>query len=217
MSTQIEAVVFDFGGVLTLQPLERHMEALRALCGLDRSTFAEMYRRQRPDYDRGVIDSREYWRRVMDSRAQPADLEILRRLFEEDTAGWTRINEAVLRWAYGLQETGMRTAILSNMPRDILKLVQSRFPWFDRFEQRIFSCDIGVNKPDQRIYRACRDALGLAADRILFLDDIRENVQGAERAGFRTVLFRSLDDALHRIARNRWLPENLTGANLEVG
>ena len=47
MSAEIEAVVFDFGGVLTLQPLESHLESLRSLCGLDRSTFDLEYKRQR--------------------------------------------------------------------------------------------------------------------------------------------------------------------------
>jgi putative hydrolase of the HAD superfamily len=210
MSTQIEAVVFDFGGVLTLRPLDRHVEKLRTLCGLDGPTFTAEYRRQRSDYDRGTIDSREYWSRIIDSAGQPVEPEILQALFDEDTASWTRINEAVLNWAFGLQEAGMRIGILSNMPRDILKRIETRFRWFQRFEARIFSCDIGANKPEAEIYRACLDALQLEGDRVLFLDDMLENVKGAERAGIRTVLFRNLDDALHRIRECGWLPEKLT-------
>ena len=209
MSAEIEAVVFDFGGVLTLQPLDRHVESLRALCGLDRSTFDLEYKRQRSDYDRGTIDSRQYWSRVMDSRGNPVDTEVLRSLFEEDTAGWTRINDQVLSWAFALQEAGMRTGILSNMPRDILERIETRFQWLDRFEVKIFSCDIGVNKPEAEIYRSCLGALQLEAGKVLFLDDIPENVKGAERAGIRTVLFQSYEDARSRIAENGWLPANL--------
>jgi putative hydrolase of the HAD superfamily len=216
MSTQIEAVVFDFGGVLTLQPMDHHVESLRALCGLDRTTFDAQYRRQRSDYDRGTIDSREYWSRVLDSRGKPVDPRILRSLFEEDTAGWTRINEAVLNWAFALQEAGVRTGILSNMPRDILELIENRFQWFDRFEVKVFSCDVGANKPEAEIYRACLDAFGLEAGKLLFLDDVPENVKGAERAGFKTVLFRNYDDALHQIAEKGWLPANLL-SNQEAG
>jgi putative hydrolase of the HAD superfamily len=209
MSTEIEAVVFDFGGVLTLQPLDHHVETMRALCGLDRPTFEREYRRKRGDYDRGTIDSREYWSRVMDSGRTPVDPGILGSLYEEDVAGWTRVNEAVLNWAWQLQEAGVRTGILSNMPRDILKQIETRFRWFDRFEVKIFSCDIGVNKPEAEIYRACLDALQLEAGKILFLDDIPENVMGAERMGFRSVLFHNFDDALQQIADNGWLPQNL--------
>jgi putative hydrolase of the HAD superfamily len=210
MKTEIEAVVFDFGGVLTLQPLDQHLESLRALCGLDRSAFAAEYRRQRRDYERGIIDSREYWSRVIDSGGKPVDPGILRSLYEKDTASWTRINEPVLNWASQLQEAGMRTGILSNMPRDILERIETRFHWFDRFEVKIFSCELGLNKPEAEIYRACLDALRLEAGKVLFLDDIPENVRGAKRAGFRTVLFRNLEDSLQEISKQGWLPVQLT-------
>ena len=210
MSMEIEAVVFDFGGVLTLQPLESHVESLQRICGLDRSTFDLEYRRRRSDYDRGAIDSREYWSRVVDSRGNPVDTEVLRSLFEVDTAGWTRINDQVLNWAFRLQDAGVRTGILSNMPRDTLKWIESRFRWLDRFEVKIFSCDLGVIKPEAGIYRSCLDALQLEAGKVLFLDDIPDNVKGAERAGIRTVLFRSYDDARSQIADNGWLPADLT-------
>jgi putative hydrolase of the HAD superfamily len=209
MRNQIEAVVFDFGGVLTLQPLPRHVEKLRKLCGLDGPAFTVEYSRQRRDYDRGKINSREYWSRIIDPGKNPVDPKIFRALFEEDTASWTRINEAVLNWAFHLQESGIRTGILSNMPRDILKRIETRFQWFERFEVRIFSCEIGANKPEVEIYRACLDALQLEGDKVLFLDDMYENVKGAERAGFRTVLFRNLDDALLRISKSGWLPDKL--------
>jgi len=210
MNTEIEAVVFDFGGVLTLQPLDSQVENLRALCGLDRSTFDLEYRRRRPDYDRGTIDSRQYWSRVVDSGTESVSPELMRCLFEEDTAGWTRINDQMLNWAFGLQQAGVRTGILSNMPRDILQRIETRFRWLDRFEVKVFSCDLGVNKPEAQIYRSCLDALQLEAGKVLFLDDIPDNVKGAERAGIKAVLFRSYEDARSRIAENGWLPANLT-------
>jgi putative hydrolase of the HAD superfamily len=209
MSTDIKAVVFDFGGVLTLQPLDHHIDSLRALCGLDRPAFLSAYRRHRPEYDRGTIDSREYWSRVINSEEEVPDQGIFRSLFETDVAGWTRVNEPVLRLAERLQAAGMRTGILSNMPREILKRIENRFLWIDRFEVRIFSCEIGVNKPGAEIYEACIDAFGLEGSRVLFLDDVPDNVKGAERAGFRTVLFRSYADALNQIIENAWLPANL--------
>jgi putative hydrolase of the HAD superfamily len=210
MSAEIEAVVFDFGGVLTRQPRDLHLEKLRALCGLDRPTFDLEYKRQRPDYDRGTIDSREYWSRVMDSRGMPIDPEKLRSLFEEDVAAWTRINVQVLDWARQLQEAGVRTGILSNMPRDVLSRIEPLFGWFDRFAVKIFSCDVGVNKPEAQIYRVCLDALEVEAGKVLFLDDIPENVKGAEQSGMRAVLFRCYEETLDQIAENGWLPANVT-------
>jgi putative hydrolase of the HAD superfamily len=209
MSAEIEAIIFDFGGVLTLPPLGNHSERLRKICGMDRSTFDLEYRRQRRDYDRGAIDSREYWSRVMDSRRNPVEPRILQSLLEAEMAGWTRVNRQVLNWAGRLREAGMRTGILSNMPKDMLVRFESHFQWFDRFAVKIFSCHVGVNKPEAQIYQICLDELQLEAGKVLFLDDIPENVQAAEQIGIKAVLFRSYEQALLRIAENGWLPAKL--------
>ena len=205
-SKVIDAVVFDFGGVLTLAPPDHHFETLGDLCGLDLEILRREYKRQRPDYDRGTINSREYWSRVADSRGKPAEPQVISSLFEADAEGWNRINQPVLEWVFSLQAAGMRTGILSNMPRDVLGWIKERFEWIDRFEVRIFSCDLGANKPEPAIFRECLDALSLQGDRVLFIDDIAENVEGAKRAGFRTVLFRSFEDCLEEIYRQGWLP-----------
>jgi putative hydrolase of the HAD superfamily len=209
MSKAIRAVVFDFGGVLTLPPTDRDLEKLRQLTGLDASTFVDRFASFRGAYDSGLLNSREYWARVIDSRGNPPDADRLKALFETDVAGWTRINEAVLQWAFRLQERGMRTGILSNMPRDLLRWIRRRFAWIERFEPAVFSCDLGFNKPQAEIYRACLQALGLAGSEVLFLDDRQENVAGAERLGIRALLFRNLPDALTQISAKRYLSEHL--------
>jgi putative hydrolase of the HAD superfamily len=210
MQTEIEAVVFDFGNVLSFAPLEHHTAALQRLCELDRPTFNLEYRRQRPDYDRGTIDGREYWSRIMRSGGGIPTTEKVRALIEEDTAGWTRINEPVVTWAQNLRSAGVRTGILSNMPRDILKGITDRFEWIDAFEAKIFSCDLGVIKPESEIYRACLDTLGLEGSKVLFLDDCPENVEGAKQLGFKSILFRKLANALQDIGQKGWLPRKLT-------
>ncbi len=215
MRAEIEAVVFDFGNVLTLAPLEHHTVELQRLCEMDRPTFDLEYRRQRPDYDRGTIDGGEYWSRIMRSGRGVPTTEKIRALIEEDTAGWTRINEPVVAWARSLQCAGVRTGILSNMPGDILERIVDRFEWIVAFEAKIFSCDLGVIKPESEIYRACLDALGLEGSKILFLDDCPENVEGAKHAGINTILFRNHFDALQDIRQNNWLPRKLTAAQQE--
>ena len=210
MHTEIEAVVFDFGNVLSLAPLEHHTAELQRLCEIDRPTFDLEYRTQRPDYDRGTIDGREYWSRVMRSGGGVPTIEKVQALIDEDTAGWTRINEPVLTWARSLQDAGVRTGILSNMPRDILEGIVDRFEWIEPFEAKIFSCDLGVIKPESEIFRACLDTLGLEGSKVLFLDDCPENVEGAKQAGFNAIVFRKHPDALKDIAQQGWLPTSLT-------
>lgn len=77
----------------------------------------------------------------------------------------------------------MRTAILSNDPGGpgaqwLRELGDGRL-----VDQVVLSGDVGVAKPDPRIYRLTADALGLAPGDCIFVDDLSANVRGAVAVG----------------------------------
>ena len=47
------------------------------------------------------------------------------------------------------------------------------------FKVALSSCYLGLRKPDAAIYKRALDILGRPAERILFIDDRKENVAGA--------------------------------------
>ena len=51
----------------------------------------------------------------------------------------------------------------------------------------MLSCDVGVFKPDPKIYQALIGAFGLEPSQIVFVDDVLENLQGAQKMGIRPV------------------------------
>ena len=55
------------------------------------------------------------------------------------------------------------------------------------FEAFVLSCDVGVFKPDPKIYQALVASFGLEPSQIVFVDDVLENLQGAQKAGIRPV------------------------------
>ena len=60
-------------------------------------------------------------------------------------------------------------------------------PVLGRFDTIVDGSETGVLKPDPRAYRLALDALGCAADEVVFLDDIPGNCAGARVAGLVTV------------------------------
>jgi putative hydrolase of the HAD superfamily len=88
----------------------------------------------------------------------------------------------------------VRTAILSNIPHDLLAEVR-KFSWLGEFEVKIWSCELGILKPDPAIYRACLDALGCRAERTLFFDDRANNVEAARDLGMEAHIFESANQA----------------------
>lgn len=74
---------------------------------------------------------------------------------------------------------GLRTALLSNAARGEYSL-----DGFDElFDAVVLSGDVGLSKPDERIYRLTVERLGLRPAQCVFVDDLRGNVVGAATAG----------------------------------
>jgi putative hydrolase of the HAD superfamily len=79
---------------------------------------------------------------------------------------------------------GRRVGVLSN---DAYAIHSREFfdarPAFEGLDAFVDASDIGVGKPEPDAYMLAAEALGLAAERIVFLDDAEENVEGARAVG----------------------------------
>jgi len=65
-----------------------------------------------------------------------------------------------------------------------VKGLRDKFPdFFDVSDNNFFSFELGMNKPDVRIYGAVVAKLGATPGQCVFLDDNRDNVEGAEAVG----------------------------------
>ena len=70
----------------------------------------------------------------------------------------------------------------------------------DHFEEIYVSSTIGLRKPDQQAFEYVADAMQLAPEQILFLDDNPENIRGAEASGLNTVQTRGEAEVLAALA-----------------
>ena len=88
------------------------------------------------------------------------------------------------------QACGARLAILSN-ELDLFYGAEfrSKLPFMQRFEVVIDATYTQVLKPDARAYQSCAQALGLACEDCVFVDDQERNIRGAQAVGMQTVLF----------------------------
>jgi putative hydrolase of the HAD superfamily len=194
-SKRWDIVIFDYGRVLSHAPSLAEREELAALAGVSEPPFFQVYSDTRDEYDCGRHDYRQHWRRFADAAGVSISPEQLARIMEFETRMWLRVNPEALALAREIKATGTRTAILSNMPPDLLCELRKSFDWLDEFEVKIWSCEHGVIKPDPAIYRICLDALGCEPHRTLFFDDRPNNVEGARKAGMDGQVFESVEQA----------------------
>ena len=206
MSIKLKAIIFDFGNVLSLPPSRSNLDRIQELCNLHGETFETEYRKNRPDYDRGTIDGKEYWERILRTGGAEASPDTINALISEDIKSWSRVNNTVLKWAKNLRQYGYSTAILSNMPKDMLDYINSHFDWLKEFTVRVFSCEQGMNKPEPPIYRHCLQELGVDFKDSLFMDDSPDNIEAALKLGINGIVFRSIEESSALLSGRYSLP-----------
>jgi putative hydrolase of the HAD superfamily len=63
----------------------------------------------------------------------------------------------------------------------------------------VISGDVGLHKPEPEIYRLGAERIGVPADRCVFVDDLRENITGAEAVGMTALLHRDTGATASRL------------------
>jgi epoxide hydrolase-like predicted phosphatase len=85
-----------------------------------------------------------------------------------------------------------QVALLSNAYWETRASLARRFPHFyDMFDVTIFSAEVGLVKPDARIYRLTLEKLGVEPEEAVFVDDFIENVEGALAVGMKAIHFKN--------------------------
>ena len=193
-SSRWDAVIFDYGRVLSLTPSHAELQEFAALVGIPEPPFFEIYSATRHDYDCGRSDFRQHWQAFADAAGVELRPEQVERIAGMETLMWLRVNPEALLLACENKARGVRTAILSNIPHDLLAEVR-KFSWLEEFEVKIWSCELGIVKPDPAIYRICLDAVSCPAERTLFFDDRPNNVEAARELGMEAHIFESAEQA----------------------
>jgi epoxide hydrolase-like predicted phosphatase len=67
------------------------------------------------------------------------------------------------------------------------------------FDAVVISGEVGLHKPQPAIFRLGAERLGLEPGRCVFVDDLRENCEGAEAVGMVAVLHRDANATIERL------------------
>lgn len=98
-------------------------------------------------------------------------------------------NKKLYRIAFSLKKKGYKIGILSDqwyLSKDALMSKKDTKGFFPI----VVSCDVGVRKPNPKIYKMVIKKLGLKASEILFVDNQKWNLIPAEKLGMQVLLFK---------------------------
>jgi putative hydrolase of the HAD superfamily len=199
------ALIVDFGGVLTTNVFDSFKEFSVAE-GLAPSAVKELFRSNPEalgllrELEKGELTSGEFSVRFAPYLGvEPENL--VERLF----AGM-RPDEPMLAAVRAAREAGLRTGLLSNSWGTGLSYDREMLAAL--FDDIVISGEVGLHKPQREIFELACERLGVEPADCVFVDDLRENCEGAEAAGMTAVLHRGAERTLPRL-------EELLGLSLE--
>jgi epoxide hydrolase-like predicted phosphatase len=191
---QYQAVIFDFGGVLMRTEDKGPRTQLARRLGRTPEELEEVVFNGPSGLPAalGEISAEQHWRNVAKT-LQISEAEIP--AFQESFWGGDQMETRLVEHIRQLKQR-YRTALLSNAWSDLREYLVNRWKIADAFDQMVISAEVGLVKPDQRIYRLILERLQVPAQAAIFLDDFIQNVEGARSVGLTAIHFRSADQAL---------------------
>jgi len=195
----IKAVLWDLGGVILRtedwEPRERWEAELGLQSGeLHKFVFEGELGRQAA---LGLSNANEIWRSIGEQLSLPEDR--LERLQDDFWSG-DRIDDHLAAVIRGLRPDYL-TGLLSNAWPDVRIMLEGTWGLADAFDITVLSCEVGLAKPDPRIYQLALDKLGLEPGEVVFLDDFQRNIEGARKIGMQTIWFQDPEQAIEELDR----------------
>lgn len=186
----IKAVLFDYGGVIADEGFQNGLRSMAREQGLDGDAMLQVAKYA--IYDSGFVlgsgTEREFWRLMREgSGLKGGDSELTNRVLP----GFV-LRPWMIETVRRLNARGYITGILSDQTH-WLDWLNARDNFFQYFDHVFNSYHMGKGKRDLDLFRDITEKLTLSPGEILFVDDMKSNVERARAAGWRTI--RYLDKA----------------------
>jgi HAD superfamily hydrolase (TIGR01509 family) len=193
----VQAVLFDFGGVLAEEGFHQGLLWVAEQHGLDGTRFFDGVAREiyESGYLEGRISEGEFWNWLNSAMHIPLPGEEIKEII---------LRRFLLRpWMVdvvrSLNAAKVRTAILSDQTNWLEELDQ-QYGIYRHFEQVFNSYRMGLSKYRPQTFHHVLGVLGLQPEQALFVDDNQGHIQRAAEVGLRTIHYVNKDDFLRRLA-----------------
>ncbi|MFQ6053963.1 MAG: HAD family hydrolase [Candidatus Bathyarchaeia archaeon] len=199
----IKAVILDFGGTLAdgsidwdeyhraIQGLLKGLGFSVKLSRLKRAISASLERLERVRARGDELTLEEVYAHALSRLGVPAEEETLRMIHDLFRAHFKTTLLPGVEEVLGELSERYRLALLSNTMSDTPRIVLQRTGLIDHFDLVVCSSDLGIRKPNPRIFHYVLERLGVEAGEAVHVgDSVEADMEGASRAGIRGIWIR---------------------------
>jgi putative hydrolase of the HAD superfamily len=193
-------VAFDWGGVFTIGTFDgRSTGRLAEHTGTNVESLRASYFRHVRQLEVGAWSLPQFW----DTVQQESGAALPYAEFEAMYLGSVLDNPPMYALLARLPRS-VRVGLLSNNYPVVSDHLRAR-PEFARFDALVFSNELGAKKPAPESFAALEAAMQHPAHLVAFVDDVQENIDAANLAGFHGVLYHHDHHAAFEAELSAWL------------
>ncbi len=197
----IKAVIFDMGGVLIGNGIEKFYEKLAEKLGIDTDFFILFEKRYHEKMIRGELEAKGFIDMIKKEFNPEGD--VLRE-WKEVYREARPVNGDLIQLIKRLKK-GYSVSLISDSS-DLNHDINNERGLYSYFESPVVSCDTGVTKSQREIFEIALEKLDLKPEECILIDDREEHLEIPKGMGFRTILFRN----------NRQLAEDLEKLGVQI-
>ena len=197
---KVKGALIDFGDTLAYtdeKAYDRYVEEIVAVArenrdglGTDtvRSTFTSLYRSSSSGEMKSIEDFWSIFLGRLGVSCENGLIDRLERIRKRFYVSSFRLYEGVPS-VLSLLSKKYRLALVSNCGVGLMDAIKA-LGLTEFFDVIVLSYEVGVRKPDERIYVEALEKMGLKGDECVFVADEISDLEGARRLGMRTLLVR---------------------------
>ena len=192
----IKVILFDLGGVLFTNGTKKFVEYVNNKYGLDKERVKSVVDTgEIPDaYREGRIGREEFWNKAQQELNLPEEIETLEK-------EWINGYELIEETRDIIQELSKKYKVyfLSDNVKERVEAVDKKFNFLSWFEDGVFSHEVGVRKPNSKIYQIALQKANVKPEEALFIDDKESALKPAKEMGMITILFEKPEKLRERL------------------
>lgn len=183
----ISTVIFDLGEV-QIRGMVGVEHSLEPALQIDpEKIMAGLLGEDLREFFHGKISEDEYWERVVKRTGWNIDTKTLKGAIRDNFQEVEGTREIIQE----LRANGFKLGLLSVHGKEWVEYKSEKFNHHEPFHSVLYSFEVGISKPDKRVYRMIVERLKSRFDECVFVDDNERNLEPAKELGMAVILFRN--------------------------
>jgi len=196
MNNKIKNLIFDLGGVIVLSEDVNFLEFDHKFSlpeGTTEKVVKDCFKKKEVRKD---FDIEKYFEETFSHLMSYENYsEVINTIFESE-----KINKELVNWIEERRDEHI-ISLLTNNTSSLNEILEEKFDIKYLFDFIFNSAEIGIAKPNPKVYHYVLENTKTDPKNCVFVDDSKKNVQAARKLGIRSILFCNNNDFFQKISK----------------